>query len=188
MLTYRFTEAFADIAIAQQAIEDSLLTYAVADGTLLCDVYCIPSHNHQAFYVQIYGGTEYTLVYAKTYIVDPMGYESVMYTFSDVLKAEKRTGYRGDIVCGIKKVALGEGTINQLLQCLPCEDELIIGGIMIDGVQTIIRNYHTSSPVALGYHSANDIICNQLSTSQTEFMDNLYLHVEQIIGNILDTK
>ena len=52
----RHTESMGDITIAQVALEQSLLTNTVADRPLLCDVYCIPSHNHQAFYLQVDGG------------------------------------------------------------------------------------------------------------------------------------
>ena len=45
-----YTESMDDITIAQVALEQSLLTNTVADRPLLCDVYCIPSHNHATFH------------------------------------------------------------------------------------------------------------------------------------------
>ena len=176
---------FDDILIAQQAINDSLLLYAVVDDELLCDIYCIPSHNHQAFYVQVYRGDKFTLLFAKTHIVDHLGLDCVMYTFEDALKADKHIAYRGDIYCGMKQIPLSDKTMSLLLQSLPIHNELISGGIIIDGVTTLIRNHQHEPPIVLGYRDAAAITANPLSDEQKDFLDDLYLHIEQIIGNLL---
>lgn len=184
----RYTESMDDITIAQVALEQSLLTNTVADRPLLCDVYCIPSHNHQAFYLQVYGGSEYTLLYAKTLISDFRGNDIAMYTFADALKADEHIAYKGDIYCGMKHLPLNDPTILQLLQCLPSKEEnCLADGIIIDGVRTVIGNHQCSYPVMLGYHDSCQIKLNSMSQEQAAFMDDLYLHIEKIIGNLLDS-
>ena len=66
----RYSDSMKDIKIAQEALQESLLTKTVLNGLLLCDVYVIPAHNHQAFYLQVYKGENYTLLFVKTLITD----------------------------------------------------------------------------------------------------------------------
>ena len=184
----RFAESMDDIAIAQAALEKSLLTKTIADRPLLCDVYCIPSHNHQAFYLQVYGGSEYTLLYAKTLISDFRGIDIAMYTFKDALKADGHVAYKGDIYCGMKRLPTSDTTITQLLQCLPTEEENCLNnGAVIDGVRTVVRNHRCDPPVVLGYLNSCQIKRNVMSQEQVDFMDDLYVHLEKIIGNLLDS-
>ena len=181
------TESLNDIEIAQKALEESLLFSLVKNRPLLCDVYCIPSHNHQAFYLQVYGGSEYILLYAKTLISDFRGHRIAMYTFKDVLKADKHIANKGDIYCGSKKLPLNNATINRLLQCVPSVNENCLDTKMIiDGVCTVIRNHQHNPPVILGYCNSQQIVQNALSHEQANFMEDLYLHIEKIIGNLLD--
>ena len=55
-------EYIRDIEIVKNALKETHIGDVVKDRKLLCDVYCIPSHNHQAFYLQVYDGEEYALV------------------------------------------------------------------------------------------------------------------------------
>lgn len=185
----RYEECIDDIVIAQVALEESLLTTTVQNRPLLCDVYCIPSHNHQAFYLQVYGGDEYTLLYAKTLISDFRGSDIVMYTFADAIKADKHIAFKGDIYCGLKNLSLSDATINQLLMCLPSvEENCLEEGIVIDGVRTVIGNQQHRPPVMLGFHDSCQITLNKLTQEQIDFMDDLYLYIERIIGNLLDSR
>lgn len=43
-------EYFEEIEIAEQKLQKQMLNNIVRDAKLVCDVYCIPSHNHQAFF------------------------------------------------------------------------------------------------------------------------------------------
>lgn len=184
----RYEECIDDIVIAQVALEESLLVTTVQNRPLLCDVYCIPAHNHQSFYLQVYGGDEYTLLYAKTLISDFRGSDIVMYTFADAIKADKHIAFKGDIYCGLKNLSLSDATINQLLMCLPSiEENCLEEGIVIDGVRTVIGNHQHRPPVMLGFHDSYQITLNEMSQEQMDFMNDLYLYIERIIGNLLDS-
>lgn len=177
------TEYIQDIEIAQNALKESFIDVIVKERDLLCDVYCIPSHNHQAFYLQIYDGNEYALIFAKPCIQDAAGC-IVMYPFEWTIQANKHTVKKGDIYCGIKYIPKNNLTINKLIDCLPTMDEWSSVDITIDGYTTIIRNYKLKDKPLLGYRNAKKIKHLQLSNKQIEFMDDLYIHIEDIIGNL----
>ncbi|MDD6175967.1 MAG: hypothetical protein PUC59_09465 [Firmicutes bacterium] len=184
----RYEESMNDIVIAQSALEQSLLTGTVINRPMLCDAYCIPPHNHQAFYLQVYGGRAYTLLYAKPMISDCRGNGIVMYPFKDAVKADEYIACRGDICCGIRHLPLNDPTIIQLLQCLPkAEENCLEDGIIIDGACTVVRNNQLNPPVILGYHDGFQIKLNPMTQEQTGFLNDLYLHIEGVIGNLLDS-
>ena len=179
-------KCLGDIAIAQEALAQSKLPGTVSDP-LLCDVYCIPSHNHQAFYLQIYGGEEYTLLYAKTLITDFYGNRIVMYPFRDAQKADRHAARRGDIYCGMKKLRLDDPTITTLMACLPKEDiDEHPKGWIIDGVTTVIRDFRQGPPRILSYHTTEWLENVPYGEAEKQFLNDLFLHIEDIIGNILD--
>ena len=183
----KYESYLSNIAAARAAIEQSMLNGAV-NGELLSDVYCIPSHNHQAFYAQVYGGEQYTLLYAKTLIADFFGRETVMHSFQNALRADKLTAHRGDILCGMKMLPLNDPFMEKRLSCLPSADEYYgEEGIVVDGVMTAIRSFLTGVPVTMAYHNAAQIKRTALAPAQKAFLDELYLHMEGVIGNLLDS-
>lgn len=177
----------SDIDYALIALEESLLLKAIKETDLICDVYAIPSHNHQAFYLQVYDvGEFFTLIFAKTYIIDRWGLDCVMYRFVDAVEANKHPGFQGHVYCGIKHLPKTNDTIKQLIECLPQRNEFADeSALHIDGVATIIRNYCSRSPINLAYYNSNDIKINNITHEQRLFLDDLYLHIERIIGNII---
>ena len=58
-------------------------------------------------------------------------------------------------------------------------------GIIIDGIRTVIINNTIDPPTVLGYHNADQIMKNTLTPQQKDFLDDLYMHIEGIIGNLL---
>ena len=182
-----FSYCLDDIAVAQMCLDDSKLSAAFSSERLICDIYALPSHNHQTFYVQIFENDDgYTLLFAKTYIATPIGLECVMYSFQDALKADEHIGCKGDIFCGIHRVAIDNETINTLISVLPKVDDMVeTSAIRIDGVTTIVRKYEKQNCVSLGYHDANEIETNSYTEEQRKFLDSLYIHLERIIGNLL---
>lgn len=149
-------------------------------------MYAIPSHNHQAFYLQIYVGDNYTLLYAKTRITDFLGNAIAMYTFKDSLKSDVHKAKTGDIYCGMKHISLDNMIIKKLLECLPTKNEICIDdNVILDGVCTIIGNYQSIPPSVVAYYDSCQIKQNKISHEQAEFMNDLYLYIEQIIGNLL---
>ena len=177
-------EYIRDIEIAKNALKETLIGDVEKDRKLLCDVYCIPSHNHQSFYLQVYDGKEYALIFAKTCIWNGIRECVVMYPFEWTIKADAHPAARGDIYCGIKYVARNNQTLQKLMECLPTNDEYSSVGAYIDGCTTLIRNYQLSNTPFLEYKDAENIKHLSLTDEQISFMDDLYIHIENIIGNI----
>ena len=173
-----------DIEIAKNALKETLIDDVVKDRKLLCDVYCIPSHNHQAFYLQVYDGEEYALIFAKSCIWNGVRGCVVMYPFEWTIKADAHPAARGNIYCGIKYVTRNDQTLQKLMKCLPTNDEYSSVGAYIDGCTTLIRNYRLSNTPLLEYKDAENIKHLSLTSEQISFMDDLYIHIENIIGNI----
>ena len=99
---------------------------------LLCDLYCIPSHNHQAFYTRIYGcGGVNPAVYAKSVMRDRNGC-IYMYPFSDAQKAGEHIPPFGKIVCGCEELSKSYmEMLDRIIKRLPemsyWEPELVCG-------------------------------------------------------------
>ncbi len=180
-------EYFAEIEIAEQTLQEQMLNNIVGNAKLVCDIYCIPSHNHQAFFCKIFENEkEYIILYAKTFIADRLGFHIAMYTFKDCVKAQKHNGSVGKIICGTKKFNKNNQTINILIDCLPQQTEWQERGIMLDGEHTVIRNHLQKETKLLSYRSTAQFMENTYSEDQKVFLENLFLHIEDIIGNVLD--
>lgn len=182
------TRYLDDIKIAQYALENSKLDTIVQGRTLLCEIYSIPAHQHQSFYAQIYDGEAYTILYAKPYISDYHGHNIAMCLFADAIKADKHPAKKGDIYCGIKHVPKDNKIVSMLTECLPKHDEIAsVNGFIIDGVFTLIRNNQTVSPALLAYKTIDTISVNRYTDVQKAFLEDAYIYIESIIGNILDS-
>ena len=164
-----------------------MLNNIVRDDKLVCDVYCIPSHNHQAFFVKLFENEdEYVVLYAKTFIADRLGFHIAMYTFEDCVKAQNHNGSVGKIICGVKRLAKNNVIIKELLSCLPLKTEWQKRVVMIDGERTIVRNHLHEETKLLSYSSNAQFTENAYTDEQKMFLENLFLHIEDIIGNVLD--
>ena len=176
-------EYFAEIEIAEQKFSEQLLNIIVQDDQLVCDVYCIPSHNHQAFFFKLYERKdEYVVLYAKTLLVNHLGFHISMYKFSDCIKAQNHNGSVGKIICGIKLLSKDNKRIKELLYCLPTKTEWL-KRVIIDGEYTVIRNHLQEGTPLLSYSSNVKFVQNDYSKVQTNFLHNLFLHIENIIEN-----
>ena len=180
-------EYFEEIEIAEQKLQEQMLNNTVRDAKLVCDVYCVPSHNHQAFFCKLFENEkEYIILYAKTFIADRFGFHIAMYTFKDCVKAQNHNGSVGKIICGIKRLSKNNVIIKELLSCLPTKTEWQKRVIMIDGEHTIVRSHLEEETKLLSYGSNAQFTENAYSEDQKVFLENLFLHIEDIIGNVLD--
>ena len=83
---------------------------------------------------------------------------------------------------------LNDPFMEKLLSCLPSAGEHYGGeGIVVDGVMTAIRSFLTGISVTMAYHNAAQIKRTALEPAQKAFLDELYLHMEGVIGNLLDS-
>lgn len=179
-------EYFAEVEIAEQMLQEQKLNNIVRDDKLVCDVYCIPSHNHQAFFVKLFENEdEYVVLYAKTYIADLLGFHIAMYTFEDCVKAQSHNGSVGKIICGIKRLPKNNVIIKELISCLPTKNEWL-KSVIIDGEHTVIRNHLQEEIKLLSYRSNAQFSENDYSEAQKVFLEKLFLHIEDIIGNVLE--
>ena len=167
-----------DMAIARKALADSKLGYSAAGSPLLCEVYCYTSVGHPSFYLQVYDGVCYTLLYARPVLKLHLGVTSVSCTFQEVLAADKHPPNKGDIYCGVRKLPKENPAMRMLLNCLPEKDEIIpLPALMIDGVTTLICNHCHEKPSSLLYQNVKDIQKNTYSSEQLDFLDKLFLAV-----------
>ena len=171
-----------DIAIAEKALKESKLYVAVSGYELLCEVYCLTSFHWQSFYLRIFDGDEYILQYAKPYIKNYYQDEIVSVPFKYALKAESHVACDGKIICGLKNVKKDNSTINTLLDCLPVTEE-IHDRLMTDGTLTAVINRKTTPPIALCFKTGESFSENSYTKENTEFLHDLFLKIEEIIGN-----
>lgn len=133
----------------------------------------------------MYDGTEYTLQYVKPYIKNALGIESVSVTFDNVLKAEVHSVCEGKFICGLKKFKKDNPIINSLIQCLPLVDEIHEPPMLaIDGITNVVINKALTPETTLFFRSHEIEFCNnKYSEESAEFLNNLFVHIENLIGN-----
>lgn len=180
-----YNRTLQDIAIARKAIADSQLDIVTVNQRLLCEVYCLTSFSNQTFFLQVYDGEQYILLFAKPYFHTPLGISSVSVPFSTIVESEKHIAYRGDIYCGIKHVSKKNVTINTLRACLPRVTEIMKEpGITIDGITTLVINHISNEPATLYFRNEAEFVINTYTSENVQFLHNLYEHIEAIIGNL----
>ena len=179
-----------DMSIAKKAITDSLLDVAISQKSLLCELYCVTSFSDQSFYVQVYDGDQYVLLFAKPILHTPLGISSVSVPFSTIIEAEKHLAFRGDIYCGLKRISSENATINTLIRCLPTTSEFTSKScIAIDGITTVLINHCLPEPAVLYYRNEESFNLNSYTIEDADFLHKLYAYVQEIIGNLIrDTR
>lgn len=180
-----YTDCLSDISIARRALSESLLDVIVPSSCLVCEVYCLTSFD-QTFYLQLYGGDQYTLLFAKPFLRTHHGLSSCSASFRSVVKAERLPAYRGDIYCGMKILPKNDETISMLQRCLPTDTEVLPESrITIDGNTTLIINHLAKDPVSLYFRNEESFQENSYSPDEEHFLHELYLHIQSIIGNLI---
>ena len=167
-----------DVRIANDALEE--LKLESSSASVVCDLYAVPSHNHQAYYAKVLEEKEcYYLLYARTEI-DVVGQETIfMYPFRDAQKAKDIS--KGRIVCGMK--VLKDVWVEQLLeglQHLPpkhiLEEDLVV---ICDGEFQAVRVFENSNVVKeVVYQIAQ---CLPVKDEWKQYFGDLYLNVEKIL-------
>lgn len=174
-----------DMEIGRKALSDSKLTVTAENMPLICEVYCLTSVGHQSFYLQVYDGPEFVLLYAKPYIADHFGCRSVSCSFEHSLSAGQHPAAKGAIYCGIHRLPKNDPIIRKLLSCLPKENEWIPKpSNMLDGVITLFHNHTIQPPCLLGFYDAGAIEKNIYSNEEIDFLANLHQTIETIIGRL----
>lgn len=137
---------YADILLGRKELKKLQFDYECGEEQeLLYELYCIPSHNEYAYYVQIFRKADsFYLSYARPEIEDFVIGETIyMYTLQDAEVAKEKNRYYGKIVCGYKKVSTEFlDYLNMLCNYLPegshwKEEE----SFCLDGTFQMIRFY-----------------------------------------------
>lgn len=178
----RYIEYLEDVEIARCAITDALL---FPSERIFCDLYSIPSHNHQAYYAVIYNANgKYEMTYARTEIYTRHFYEPIkMYPFSDAKAAEKHAASDGRIIIGKKSMNADlMRVLDDIFISVP--EGLHLGRhlISIDGVFQAMRLFEKNNVTKeIIYRDAKEIPLSPEKTYLIDIMNDLYLTIENII-------
>ena len=153
-----------DIQIGRNELKKLQFDYTYDDKhELVYELYCIPSHNEQAYYVQIFKkNATYYASYVKSVIEDyAIGVTIYMYTLRDAVEANDMNRYYGKLVCGYKKIS--DDNVRYLKGLF---EYIHIGshwnensGIYIDGTFQMIRVYSDGKMIKeLAFHNETDSI------------------------------
>ena len=178
----RYIEYLEDVEIARCAITDALL---FPSERIFCDLYSIPSHNHQAYYAVIYNANgKYEMTYARTEIYTRHFYEPIkIYPFSDAKAAEKHAASDGRIIIGKKSMNADlMRVLDDIFISVP--EGLHLGRhlITIDGVFQAMRLFEKNNVIKeIIYRDAKEIPLSPEKTYLIDIMNDLYLTIENII-------
>lgn len=182
-------EYHEDIAIAERELRLRRLDGIFPLEDLLCDIYCIPAHNHQAFYVKVFLSSERCgLLFAKPFFITKDGLRIVMYGFKNREITKGEQPLYASIICGAKTLDEQAGReLKYILSFLPKETAWEPYVLRLDGKLCVIRLYSASGEVfTIAYGDAHEskLFCdNGLTMEQLKRLDELYLFIESIIGN-----
>lgn len=174
-----------DIQIAQTEL--ALCVFSEANKTV-CDVYSLPSHNHQTFYCRFVNENGFIKIeYAKAvqnsiWFAEPI----YMYRFEEAKTFTDHPIRNGRIICGKKIVrySLLE-QLMQILDSLSDEQPSDLVDPAIDSELTAIRVYEQNRVVReILYTDAEKLNFrgNDTNREKTEYMRDLHLYIEKIIG------
>ncbi|MBR4084451.1 MAG: hypothetical protein IKK33_09250 [Lachnospiraceae bacterium] len=175
-----------DIELANEALSEVLLN--VSEKEIICDIYALPSHNHQTFYTKLYKTDKgYVILYAKPILHSVLDEEDIfMYRFRDSVESGKANILRGRIVCGIKY--LDKAFVDVLLaklEYLPEKHILDGSNFILDGVFQAVRVFEGGIiKKEVVYEDAEEIPLGEMEnlTEIKSFYSELYLKIEKIIG------
>lgn len=178
-------EYITDVLTAEKSLQEARLDSVICAERLVCDLYCIPSHNHQSFFLKLYDNlSDFIVVYVKPIIIDNSGNQIKTYRFSDCDKADRIHPGSGHTYCGIKHVPKNELLeLVRIIRSLPQESEWESGGIYINGTFTVFRLLNCVNQISeFAYHDTEKIEAfNSLSNEEKEYMQNLFLTFESLI-------
>ena len=155
---------------------------------VLCDIYSLPSNNHQTFFCKILSENGFMkLIYAKAiqnsiWFSDPI----YMYRFEEAKSFEDHPVRRGKIICGKKiiKKTVAEHLMNMLDDLDPEQPEDLVNP-GVESELTAIRIYEDGRILREVVFTDADKLRFRNSEEHkkyAEYMRNLHLYVETIIG------
>ena len=172
-------------------VADSEITsknFHVDESSVICDIYALPSHNHQTFYgkiVQEHG--LYKIIFAKAiqssmWFSDPI----YMYTFEEAKRFEDHPMKRGRIICRAKlcEKSFVDHLLFNVWKLLDTQPDSAVQP-SIDAVFTAIRMYERGSVSKCIFYTDAEKLDFRASADNFEavkFFNKLHLTIEKIIG------
>jgi len=175
-----------DIEIANNELIEK--NFFADPRSVICDIYVLPSHNHQTFYGKVISEHGfYKIIYAKAiqtsiWFSDPI----YMYRFDEAKRFENHPMKKGHIVCRAKLIE--KSLINRLLFTLerisenqpdnlvePYLDEIFTAIRLYEG-GTVIREIMYTNAERLEFRDSAD------KSEAVEFLRSLFVSFEKIIG------
>ena len=170
-----------DIAIAELK---SMKFYPV-EGTIICDLYAIPSHNYQSYYAVIFESNgRYDMLYAKPQLFDPIVPGPIkMYRFKKAKEAENHTVKNGKIIMGMKHLSDEfVSTIKDILGAFPSVKSIDTDGYMLDGYFQAIRVYKNNTiDGEVVFCRIESLLLPKGKEYLSNVLDELYVSVGEII-------
>lgn len=172
-----------DVQIAQTEIA---LNFGSEPNGTICDIYSLPSHNHQTFYCKVISENGFTkLIYAKAIQNSIWFSEPIyMYRFEEAKCFSDHPIRNGRILCGKKivKKSLVERFLLLLSELSDDQpDDLVEPAI--DSELTAIRLYEEGKVVReVLYTDAEKLVFRENNTKYREYMRDLHRFIEKIIG------
>lgn len=175
----RYRKCCEDMDVARNKIAEMRLL----PEECVAEFYCIPSHNHHAYYVVVSEkeGKSY-VSYAKSIMYGFCGLGPIyMYPFIDCLKADEHPAKQGGVVVGTKGSSSCLDQIIEELEFLPeryrfDKDE----GCWIDGVVQGVRLYRDGClEKEMFYQDARSI--PRLEQKERALLETLYEEIEEIL-------
>lgn len=174
-----------DVQIAQTEL--ALCVFSEANETL-CDVYSLPSHNHQTFYCRFINENGFIKIeYAKAvqnsiWFSDPI----YMYRFEEAKMFADHPIRKGRIICGKKIISYS--LLEQLMRILNSLSDDQPNDLVdpsIDAELTAIRVYEQNKVIReILYTDSEKLVFRKddANGKNTEYMRDLHLYIEKIIG------
>lgn len=155
---------------------------------VLCDIYSLPSQNHQTFFCKIASENGFMkLIYAKAIQSSIWFSEPIyMYRFEEAKSFEDHPVRRGKIICGkkiVKKTAV-EQLMNMLDDLEPEQPDDLVNPV-VDADFTAIRVYENGAVTREIFYTDADKLRFRNSDDQKKYvgyMRALHLYIESLIG------
>lgn len=174
-----------------QTAEQELLNkgFIVKHNKPVIDIYSLPAHHHQTFYVKVVEDHGiYKLVYAKP-LQNSVWFSDIqyMYTFEEADRFRDDPKRKGRIICGMKLINkqraddlldfVGRISSNQPTSAVQVSDDACLTAIRIyDSNGRVTRDFLYTDAALLKLHSS----CDKEKT--VEQLNELHLSVEAFIG------
>lgn len=180
------TDYLRDVMVANRELAEK--NFAPDPASVICDIYVLPSHNHQTFYGKIIADHGfYKIIYAKAIQNSIWFSEPIyMYRFEEAKRFEDHPMKKGRIVC--RATVMDKALINRLLftaekladkqpvEAVNPDPESVFTAVCIYDKGSLKRKILFTEPNLLKFREEAD------KKEASEFLGNLYLSIEKIIG------